>query len=120
MYAAGRGWRVGATLLSLTVLTARSGAGQGCSVALLGAGDLAAGGGIARAVNAIMRQFSGLATDADDMQAREEAQLQAQGMQRHGTSSHTHPALEHFRQRVEFTLPCSLSRCATHGRMCNF
>jgi len=49
-------------------------------VALLGAGDLAAGGGIARAVNAIMRQFSGLATDADDMQAREEALLQAQGM----------------------------------------
>lgn len=39
-------------------------------MALLGAGDLAAGYGISRALNAVMRQFSGLATDADDMEAR--------------------------------------------------
>jgi hypothetical protein len=79
MHAAGRSWRAHATSLSLTVLTGRAVAGQGCSVALLGAGDLAAGGGISRAVNAIMRQFSGLATDADDMQARAEALLQIWG-----------------------------------------
>lgn len=43
---------------------------QGCHVALLGARDLAAGAGISRALNATMRQFSGLNTEADDLEAR--------------------------------------------------
>ena len=39
-------------------------------MALLGARNLAAGAGISRALNAIMRQFSGLDTEADELEAR--------------------------------------------------
>ena len=38
-------------------------------MALLGARNLAAGAGISRALNAIMRQFSGLDTEADELEA---------------------------------------------------
>ena len=37
---------------------------------MLGARNLAAGAGISRALNAIMRQFSGLDTEADELEAR--------------------------------------------------
>eukprot|EP00891_Asterochloris_glomerata_P007571 jgi/Astpho2/7571/Aster-02477 len=42
---------------------------QGCHVALLQSGCLGAGTGVALALNAIMRQFSGRETDADDLLA---------------------------------------------------
>ena len=42
-------------------------------MALLGARNLAAGAGISRALNAIMRQFSGLNTEADELEARPNA-----------------------------------------------
>lgn len=42
---------------------------QGCYAALLGSRDLQPGGSVAPALQAILRNFSGLNTEADDMQA---------------------------------------------------
>lgn len=46
----------------------RAGAAQGCYAALLRPNDLSPGSSVASAINACLRQFSGLSTDADDVQ----------------------------------------------------